>query len=47
VGINYVTRDKLSGWVQLEMTLSNGWKLGRASLLELLMAVKSTYTKPA
>lgn len=46
-GMNYVTHDKLPGWMQLEMILNNGWKLERASQLELLTSVKFTYTKPA
>lgn len=45
--MNYVTHDKLPGWMQLEMILNNGWKLERASQLELLTSVKFTYTKPA
>lgn len=39
--MNYVTHDKLSGWMQLEMILNNGWKLERASQLELLTSVNS------
>lgn len=46
-GMNYVTHDKLSGWMQLEMILNNGWMLERAPQLELLTSVKFTYTKPA
>lgn len=45
--MNYVTHDKLSGWMQLEKILNNGWKLERALQLELLTSVKFTYTKPA
>lgn len=45
--MNYVTHDKLSGWMQLEKILNNGWKLERALQLELLTSAKFTYTKPA
>lgn len=36
---NCVTHDKLQGWMQLEMTVYNAWKLERVPQQELLTAV--------